>query len=278
MTDNVNIPVEDLVAAAQELALAARWERAAALLGAAPDHPRLALAAAAVAVEADWHADTSTAAERIAAVDPDRLDPNDRWDLEFLGLRDEYRRRLRTPDEGVRRRAGRLRATAPDEGRRGWAEMYLGLIADNLFDDHGAAPAHYASALQRSAAPGIGTASSGVETLGASAGDDLLRREALRHLGGHDHDNGEHRRALERWQEATAAGARAGNVPGTLSQQMLLAVLARDEGDEAGATALAREVARWAEAIGANRIAAQATGFLGGVDPTKAPEPAAPAG
>jgi type IV pilus biogenesis protein CpaD/CtpE len=61
-------------------------------------------------------------------------------------------------------------------------------------------------------------------------------------------------------------------VPGTLSQQMLLAVLARDSGDEAGAAALAREIARWAAAIGAESIKAQATSFLAGADPTAPPE------
>jgi hypothetical protein len=49
--------------------------------------------------------------------------------------------------------------------------------------------------------------------------------------------------ALERWGRATALGARAGAVPGTLSQQILLAVLARETGDEAGAAMLAREIA-----------------------------------
>jgi len=60
-------------------------------------------------------------------------------------------------------------------------------------------------------------------------------------------------------------------VPGTLSQQMLLAVLARDAGDEAGAAALAAEIARWAAALGAERLAAQANGFLAGADPTAPP-------
>jgi hypothetical protein len=61
-------------------------------------------------------------------------------------------------------------------------------------------------------------------------------------------------------------------VCGTLSQQVLLAVLARDRGDEAGAAALAAEIARWAAALGARHIAAQAHAFLAGVDPTAPPE------
>jgi len=120
------------------------------------------------------------------------------------------------------------------------------VIADNLFAERDVAPAHYQAALRAS-----------------DAGDDLLAREALRHLGDHDHDNGDHELALDRWQRATVLGARAGAVTATLSQQLMLAVLARDAGDEAGATALAREISRWAGAIGATRLQAQAIRFPG---------------
>jgi hypothetical protein len=130
--------------------------------------------------------------------------------------------------------------------------MFLGLIADNLYDERDAAPAHYEIAL----------------TIG-EADDDLLAREALRHLGDHDHDDGDHELALERWQRSTECGARGGSVPGTLTQQLLLAVIARDRGDEAGAVALGEEIRRWAEAIGADRIAGQAASFVAGIDPTQ---------
>jgi hypothetical protein len=137
--------------------------------------------------------------------------------------------------------------------------MYLGLIADNLRADREAAPGHYQAAL-------------------AAAGPDaLLAREALRHLGDHDHDNGDHPAALGRWQRATALGAGAGHVTGTLSQLLLLAVLARDSGDETAANAVAAEVARWAQALGAIRIRDNANGFLSCVDPTAAPDEAGPA-
>ncbi|WP_327327500.1 hypothetical protein OG735_36965 [Streptomyces sp. NBC_01210] len=53
---------------------------------------------------------------------------------------------------------------------------------------------------------------------------------------------------------------------------MLPALLARDSGDEAGATALAHAIARWAAALGAVHIEAQAIGFLAGADPTAPPE------
>ena len=148
-----------------------------------------------------------------------------------------------------------MRAQAPDDRRQGWAEMYLGLIADNLYAEREAAPAHYEVALR----------------IGESH-DDLLAREALRHLGDHDHDGGDYDRALACWTRATELGARSGLVPGTLSQQMLLAVLARDSGDEAGASALAEEIRRWAGAIGAAALEAEASGFRAGVDPTAPPD------
>jgi hypothetical protein len=125
--------------------------------------------------------------------------------------------------------------------------MYLGLILDNLFADRDAAPDHYTAALNA-----------------GESGDDLLAREALRHLGDHDRDRGDLNTARERWERATALGARAGLVAGTLSQQMLLAVLARDTGDEPGAVRLATEIARWSAAIGATTLHDQARSFLAG--------------
>jgi hypothetical protein len=272
-----DLPVAEVIGAARDLALGGRWRRAASLLDAATAtnaqaRALLALAAGQIALEGDWFGGTdaatgrlSTAAEVCATTE---LDPGSRWDLAFLRLRHEYRDRVFSSGRfapgpagqdpavlaDLRRRADDLREQAPDDLRRGWAEMYLGLIADNLYGERDAAPAHYEAALRA-----------------GERGDDLLAREALRHLGDHDHDRGDHRRALERWGRATALGARAGAVPGTLSQQMLLAVLARDTGDEAGAVALAREIARWAAALGAALIEAQATSFLAGADPTAPP-------
>jgi tetratricopeptide (TPR) repeat protein len=263
MTDTVNIPAGTLIDAARALSTAGRWDHAAALLDTAlqalppdatarPAAARIALAAAHVAVESSWFTGADAAA-RLSKVDEHALDPVGRWDLDFLWLRYEYRERMGRPDRAVRSTAERLVASAPDPVRRGWAHFYSGAILDNLFDDRASAPAHY-------------------ELARAGAGpDDLLRREALRHLGDHSHDAGEHETALRQWREATTAGARAGNVPGTLSQQLLLAVLARDAGDEAGATLLAGEVARWAEALGARRTAEQADAFVDGADPTKPP-------
>ncbi|GAX49622.1 hypothetical protein [Streptomyces olivochromogenes] len=305
------VPLDELIAAARELRIGGRWERATRLLDSAGatdprSRARLALAAAEVALESDWFGGTALAGPRLAAAEEfvevlgESLDgrptdeaPSDiRWDLDFLRLRHGYLGQVRVdgafragpdgkdPDApaALRTHAERLRGQAPDDVRRGWAEMYLGLVADNLFAERDLAPGHYEAALragEAGEADDSGAAGATGEAGGAGgshdSGDDLLVREALRHLGDHDHDHGDHARARERWSRATELGARAGTVPGTLSQQLLLAVLARDAGDEAGAVALVREIARWAGAIGAVTTEAQARGFLTGIDPTAPP-------
>jgi hypothetical protein len=280
MTNTVQTAADDVIAAALELACGGRWRLAADLLDGvstddAPVRARVALAAAQVALESDWFGDTALGARRLAAaeeafarVDVDR---GTRWDLAFAGLRQEYASlvlvdggfspgpRGKDPDAlvALRRHAEELCAAAPDDVRRGWARMYLGLILDNVLEERDAAPAHYLAALAA-----------------GERGDDLLAREALRHLGDHDRERGDHGRAAERWARATGLGARAGLVVGTLSQQLLLAMLARDAGDEAGATVLATEIARWAGALGATRITSQATAFLSGADPMGPPDQA----
>jgi tetratricopeptide (TPR) repeat protein len=269
--------MDEVAAAAIELARGARWDRALALLDAAAEqagqtdgeaYGRIALAAATVALDRDWWVGTDTAGMRLAAAERAGVRG---WQLDFVRLRRDYLRLIhpaggtfqpgpwgKDPEviADLERRAGELRRTAAGEVEAGWAEMYAGLVADNLRADRQAAPAHYEAAL-------------------AAAGrDDLLAREALRHLGDHDHDNGDHAAALDRWQRATALGAGAGYVTGTLSQQLLLAVLARDAGDETAADVVAAEVARWAGALGATRIRVNAESFRSGIDPTAAPEEA----
>jgi hypothetical protein len=259
--------LEETLAAALELARASRWNRALSLLDTLAlldtpdatttnDRARIALTAVEVALESDWFAGTTLATGRLATAE--RLGGSS-WDLEFLRLRHDYLGQLGTFQFGpdgkdpevlaqLRKRATDLAAdTAADERRRGWARMYLGLILDNLFADREAAPQHYEAALR-----------AGEST------DDLLTREALRHLADHDRDRGDLVSAKLRWERATALGARAGLVAGTLSQQILLAVLARDTGDDRGATQLAEEIARWSDAIGATRLHTQAKAFLSG--------------
>lgn len=291
------VPTDELLSVVRDLRIAGRWGRAMTLLDRAEvsdarARVRLAVAAAEVALESDWFGGTGLAAARLASAGKAVEDTagsasakaagaavaeptedmgglrDSRWDLDLLRLRHGYRQQVHVdgvfragPDgkdpavlAALRAFGVGLRDRAPDTVRRGWAEMYLGLIADNLFAEREFAPRHYQAALEA-----------------GESGDDLLSREALRHLGDHDHDAGDHVRALERWTRATELGARAGTVPGTLSQQLLLAVLARDAGDEAGAAALARETARWARAVGAVSVEAQAGAFLAGTDPTAAP-------
>jgi len=136
---------------------------------------------------------------------------------------------------------------------RGW-------IADNVLADRDAAPALYEVGLDA----------------GRAGKDDVLVFEGQRHLGDHAHDDGDRVGARERWEVSTAAGGRARHIGGTLAQQLLLAVLHRDEGDEAGARAIAGEVLRWAAALGAEGQVRQAEGFLAGVDPTRAPDDVEP--
>jgi hypothetical protein len=296
------VPLDELIAAARELRIGGRWERATGLLDSAEAtdpraRARLAMAAAEVALESDWFGGTALAGPRLAAAEElvevlveshagkpaDEAHPGIRWDLDFHRLRHGYLGQVRVdgafragpdgkdPDAlaALRTHAERLRDRAPDDVRRGWAEMYLGLVADNLFAERDLAPGHYEAALRAGAAGEAGEEGEAGDS--HDSGDDLLAREALRHLGDHDHDRGDHARARERWSRATELGARAGTVPGTLSQQLLLAVLARDTGDEAGAVALVHEIARWAGAIGAVTTEAQARGFMAGVDPTAPP-------
>lgn len=279
---SVTISLASLLRAASALQYAARYDEALELLD-LPDSldggPRLSVLMARLAVEG--HRDHASgvrsrvggsleAAKALAAeVGPE---PHVAWDLAMLELRRDYGDQLVDSDGGVwlgpegrdaalmdhmTAQARLLRDTAPDDARRGWASMCLGWFSDNLAGDRAAAPAHYAEALG----------------LGRATDDSLLIFEAQRHLGDHAHDAGHHQAALEAWRESAAAAARAGHLTGVLSQQILLALLAREAGDEPGATMLARELRRWAAEIGARDVVRQADGFLAGVDPTQAPEP-----
>ncbi|WP_170126022.1 hypothetical protein [Nocardioides speluncae] len=267
---SVTVSRQSLVDAARALLRAARFADALALLdGAASDHPEVALARAEVALtsgylggSADVDAELAAAEAAVAGCD----DPGVTWDAEFLRLRQRYTREIfdahtvlgsaegRDPARigALRRTAEGLRDRAPDVRRRGWAEFYLGTIADNVYGDRAAGPAHLTAAL----------------AVGKEAADDLLCFEALRHLGDHAHDEGDAVLALDQWQRSTEYAARAGSITGTLAQQILLAQLARERGDEHGARLLAAEVARWAGAVGADRTRAHAEAFAAGADPT----------
>jgi hypothetical protein len=280
------IDVSTVREAALDLALATWYDEALRLLDAAtptPDDAQgrvlLALTAADVADRADQvfgrSVEGGEAAKRFEVLEAELAtyepDTSLAWDVAWLRVRRAYSLAIRNPDGSYRMgpegrepgeldalaaEATRLRDEAPDEPRRGWASVCLGWITDNLLADRDAAPAHYR----------LGLAAA------QDSGDPVLLFEAQRHLGDHAHDDGDLADARERWEESTAAGARARHIGGTLSQQLLLAVLHRDEGDEAGARAIAGEVLRWATAIGAVGAVRQAEGFLAGVDPTRAPD------
>ena len=264
-----------LLTAVTALEGAARYDEALALVAAtevSDERDRLALlmARASVVGRRDYVRGVPSSAEHpldAAEELASRIGtgPTTSWDLAMLRLRRQYADQLvggigpagrdATVVSAMAAEAKRLRDSAPDDGRRGWASMCLGWFGDNLRGDRVEAPQHYTEAL----------------LAGRSADDPLLVFEAQRHLGDHAHDDGDHAAAEVAWQESAAAAARGGHLLGVLAQLLLLAVLARDADDEAGARALATETLRWAEQLGALRLAGQVSGFLAGVDPTRPP-------
>lgn len=259
-----------LVAAAEGLSRAARYDLAATLLDSAdPADPAVAVARADVAVAAAYATGDDVALPYVEAAEQalsDGPDPVLRWDLDFARLRRNYANELFVNGFGpagrtaetmatLRGQAEQLHASAPDSRRQGWGAQYLGFVADNIYGERELAPKYYAEALAAH----------------ESTGDDLLGFEALRHLGDHAHDDGDAALAREQWQRSADLAARAGAVRSTLAQQILIAVLARDAGNEAGATALATEIARWTGAAGMTRQHAQVLDFLAGTDITGPP-------
>lgn len=260
-TSQISLPVDVVIRSVRALARAARFDEARALAGGGDD-PRLAVVLADVELGARYVTGTgggvSAALDAaVSAVSSGGVgDEGSAWDVEFLLLRDSYARELFAPGtelaspegrdpahvDALRDRATGLRDGAPDDRRRGWAEFYLGTIHDNLYGAREVAPPHLRAALDAAEA----------------TGDDYLSFEALRHLGDHARDDGDTATAREMWERSAWHAARAGGVTQVLAQLLLLALLARDRGDEAGAALLAEEAARWAQAIGAGRLADEA--------------------
>jgi tetratricopeptide (TPR) repeat protein len=270
LTARVPVAVDEIIAATTALSWAARWDIAGRLLASVPAAGlgdaaarRLALAGAATAVHHDfrtagarWAPAAIAAAEAIA--DPDR-----RWGLDLLELQHEYGTELIGPDGQARfgpdghdparlaalaHRAEALMRSAPDVASAGWAAFYRGLIADNLIGDRDGAPAWFTEALEAA----------------GQAEDDYLAGEALRHLGDHDEEAGDLERARARWERSAELWARIGNVAGVLAQQLLLAQLAVAEGRAPAGMAIAREVSRWAGALGLVQCQKQADALLAG--------------
>ena len=241
------IPAQPLAAAARALTLAGRWAQADAMLDLAAgadeaERAVLAVTEAEVAVDQDFWCRTDRGSSALtrasAAVASAPGDPVLAFDVEFLQLRHSYAEelfgtagRVAAVIDELAARAGRLRAAAPDRGRAAAATFYAGLIEDNLRGDETAARPLFAAALE-------------------AAGDDLTESEALRHLGYHLGQDGEVERARQMWERSAELRQRAGAVPYVLSQQLLLAGLARDTGDQQGARAVAGQVRGWARALG----------------------------
>jgi hypothetical protein len=282
----VQIPAEQVVEAARALRLAGRWSVAEQLLaavgGAAPgERAALAVAAADVAVDGDfWRATTTAgpalerAAQELAAWELAawELDARElagaaagapaarlRCDLELLRLRQDYYAELLGPDgprfgpggrdpaviDELAARARRLRASAPDRSGAGEAAFCAGLVEDNLRGDSAAARPLFAEGV----------------AAGEESGDDLLASESLRHLGYLNHQAGEPELARQQWQRATVLRQRAGCVPLTLAQQLLIAQMAAADG-AAAVRPQVEEIRRWAQELGLPVLIAQADALL----------------
>jgi hypothetical protein len=252
------IRAQSLAVAARALTLAGQWAQAAELLAAASaadDRERavLAVADAEVSVDQDFWCRTDRGASALsratAAVAGAPIDRVLSFELEFLRFRHDYAVELFGPGDSAPRfgptgrdpkviddlaaRAVQLRAAAPDRGRAAAATFYAGLIEDNLRGDEAAAGSAFSSALSEA----------------EEAGHELTASEALRHLGYQASQAGNVERARQMWERSREQRQRAGAVPYVLSQQLLLAGLARDNGDPDAARAVALEVRHWAHAL-----------------------------
>ncbi|WP_163513011.1 hypothetical protein [Fodinicola acaciae] len=254
------VPVDDLLRAVTALVKAANWTAAEQLLAAASvavddryAQARLAITKAGIAVGRDQLLGQQTAvaaidlaADAVAAAADDTM----RWDIGMLRLRQLYFAAIESDGErdaaavaDLERTAVWLVETAPDEPRTGWACLFCGLIADNVRDDRPAAPVWYRRALR----------------IAEKYDDDDLTWEVLRHLGDHDDDDaGDPVEARRKWEKSAWHAAKAGVVMGVLAQWTLLATLDRKQGDHAAADVRAKDIARWANAIGNERFQQQA--------------------
>jgi hypothetical protein len=204
----------------------------------------LALARAEVAVDQDFGQQSDHAAAALAAADA-VLDGS--WDLAMLKFRKDYSLALfQSGNRDLRQRVLTLVEKAPDDARRGTANFWAGVMADNLHEQPAQAVEHYLAALE----------------LGEKSDDELLVSLALRHLGHHAHMAGDLALARMQWERSTELLQKVGHLRATLAQQVLLAVLLRDEGDAAGSRTLATEVNRWARQAGLPFLAQETTELM----------------
>jgi phytoene dehydrogenase-like protein len=253
------IPAGRLASAARALMMAGRWAQAADLLAAATpgegEQPALILAAAEVAVDQDFWTRTNGGASAVS-----RLSPG--YEADALRLRHDYFAVLCPPGsampvfgpegrdpavlDGLASRAARLAEEAPDAAHAASAMFFIGLIADNLRGDEQEGRAAFAKAAD----------------MAKEAGDDLTESEALRHLGYHTSVAGDTELARQQWDRSLRLRQRAGCVPYVLSQQLLLAGLAKDTGDAETARALASQVRSWSHDLGATLLEKSADSLL----------------
>jgi hypothetical protein len=239
----------DVVTAATQLMRAGQWTAATNLLTATrADDPAerevLVLALAEVAVDEDFGQQTDHAPAALAAADAVL---NGSWDLAMLKLRKDYSTALfHSGDRDLHERVLTLIEEAPDDARRGTANFYAGVMADNLHEQPAQAVEHYNAALE----------------LGEKSDDELLVSLALRHLGHHTHTAGDLALARMQWERSTELLQKVGHLRATLAQQAILAALLRDEGDAAGSRALATEVNRWSRQLGIPFIAQETADLM----------------
>ena len=263
------IRIDTVVRAAEALRLAGRWDIATDLLTAVStsdpaERAWVAVSLAETAVDRSFwfgEAVSDDVLKNAEAAMQATADVNLAWDVDLIRLRQAYQPALASAMSGGAVDAGeaerldgwaeRLRASAPDRRRAGWAGFWGGVIADNLRRTSEVAAERYTGALE----------------VAEAAGDDLLASYAMRHLGGHAHDRGDLTTAREMWETATRLRERTGFVPGTLAQRLLLCELLLAKDDRAGAAALAADIQRAAEASrltwlanGAARLLDRATG------------------
>jgi tetratricopeptide (TPR) repeat protein len=263
----LQIPAGQVIDAAQALKLAGRWALAGQLLAAASadtpaERAAVSMARATIAADADfWHQRASegaeTAAEEVISFITDGAGEAAeltllRYDLELLRLQRDYSAELFRSDgrdpvalDELAARARHLRETAPDRGRSGSAAFWAGVIEDNLRGDPVAARALFTEAL----------------AAGEETGDDLLTAYALRHLGWANDQAGHPGLAREQWRRAAELRQRAGCVPLTLAQQLLIAEMTVKD-DPGTALPVAAEVRQWAAALGITMLETGAAALL----------------
>ncbi|MEV4536601.1 hypothetical protein AB0J82_22725 [Asanoa sp. NPDC049518] len=204
--------------AARHLHRAGEWDTALALLEERPGEEVAKLRAQILVDRHFWRLDDPAPAQ--AAVD--KVDPASAHAM-FLKAQLAYVRVIFAlaprPDDEQGAEAG-FRAAAHEESLRGWAMFWLGVVADHLHADPGAAKAHYDESLD----------------LCRQQGDLLLESYVVRHLGAHaiEHDRspGEGEMLLRRSlylrsvlgarpQVAAAQAALAGELPEGTEREML---------------------------------------------------------